>query len=159
MTSKGNTKQEISEKIEIMSYGHTLWNRTIKYAEACSWGAGRTLADMMRKNAFESNERVIVALHDNDIAAFCTLSNRDELPPEYDFKPFVGFVFVDEKYRGNRLSEKLIDAACETARKQGFTEIFIMSGEIGLYEKYGFRKKGDYKTIYNSVEQLFSKDL
>lgn len=75
----------------------------IEYAETCSWGAGRVLAGKMRENDFESNERVIVALHDGDIAAFCTFSNRDELPPEYDFKPFVRFVFVDEKFRGRRL--------------------------------------------------------
>lgn len=30
-----------------------------------------------------------------------------------------------------------------------------MSGEIGLYEKYGFIKLGDYKTVYGSIEQLF----
>ena len=34
-----------------------------------------------------------------------------------------------------------------------------MSGEVGLYEKYGFRKIGDYGTIYGSVEQLFSREL
>ena len=31
----------------------------------------------------------------------------------------------------------------------------IMSGEIGLYEKYGFVKLGDYETIYDSIDQLF----
>lgn len=113
----------------------------------------------MRANDFEANERVIAALHDGDIAALCTFSNRDELPPEYDFKPFVGFVFVDEKYRGRRLSGKLIDAACGIAREQGFTAIYLMRGEVGLYEKYGFRKIGDYGTIYGSVEQLFAREL
>lgn len=104
------------EKIEILTFGHELWDRVIEYAETCSWGAGQVLAGKMRANDFEANERVIAALHDGDIAAFCTFSNRDELPPEYDFKPFVGFVFVDEKYRGRRLSRKLIDAACGIAR-------------------------------------------
>ena len=42
----------------------------------------------------------------------------------------IGFLFVAEKYRGNRLSEK-----------------------------YSFTKGGDYKTIYGSVDQLFSKTL
>lgn len=28
---------------------------------------------------------------------------------------------------------------------------YILSGEIGLYEKYGFVKIGDYKTIYGSI--------
>lgn len=147
------------EKIEVLTFGHVLWNKVIKYAETCSWGAGRVFASKMRENDFEANERVIVALHDGDIVAFCTLSNKDELPPEYDFEPFVGFVFVDEKFRGHRLSGKLIDAACGIAREQGFTAIYLMSGEVGLYEKYGFRKIGDYGTIYDSVEQLFAKNL
>ena len=30
-----------------------------------------------------------------------------------------------------------------------------MSGEIGLYEKYGFRSLGYYKTIFNTEDQLF----
>lgn len=99
------------EKIKVLTFGEELWDRVIKYAETCSWAAGRVLAGKMRENDFEANERVIAALHDGDIAAFCTFSNKDELPPEYDFSQFVGFVFVDEKYRGCRLSGKLIDAA------------------------------------------------
>ena len=147
------------EKIEILKFGDELWDRVINYAETCSWGAGRVLAGKMSENDFEANERVVVALHDGDIAAFCTFSDRDELPPEYDFGPFVGCVFVDEKFRGRRLSGKLIEAACGLAREQGFTAIYLMSGEVGLYEKYGFRKIGDYGTIYGSVEQLFARDL
>ena len=34
-----------------------------------------------------------------------------------------------------------------------------MSGEVGLYEKYGFEKVGDYETIYDSVDQLFVKTI
>ena len=37
--------------------------------------------------------------------------------------------------------------------------IYIMSGEIGLYEKYGFVKLGDYKTVYGSVDQLFVQTI
>lgn len=33
------------------------------------------------------------------------------------------------------------------------------SGERGFYEKYGFKKIGDYETIYESTKQLFSKEL
>lgn len=142
-----------------MTFGHKLWDKTIEFAKKCSWGAGTCLAKKMKHNDFESNERVFIALCDDDIAGFCTLTNKDELPTEYDFEPFIGFVFVDSKYRGHRLSERLIDAACEDAEKQGYAAIYIMSGEIGLYEKYGFKKIGDYKTIYDSVDQLFSRDI
>lgn len=60
----------------------------------------------MKKNEFNTWERVIVATEGNLIAGYCTVSEKDELPDEYDFTPFIGFVFVDEKYRGHRVSEK-----------------------------------------------------
>ena len=34
-----------------------------------------------------------------------------------------------------------------------------MSGEVGLYEKYGFEKLGDYATIYGTTDQLFAKNI
>lgn len=146
-------------KIEVMKYGHSLWSDTIEFAKNCSWRAGVYLANKMSNNEFEENERVLVGLIDDKIAGFCTFANKDELPTKYEFTPFVGFMFVDEKYRGNRLSEKLIESACDLAKKLGYTKMYIMSGEIGLYEKYGFVKIGDYRTIYESVDQLFYRNI
>ena len=105
------------------------------------------------------HEPVVVALENDEIAGFCTFANKDELPQEYDYTPFIGFLFVDEKYRGHRLSGKLIDAACNLAREQGFSTIYIMSGEVGFYEKYGFKKIGNYATIYRTTDQLFEKSI
>jgi len=147
------------EKITAMSYGHEHWNETIIFAKQCSWKAGVFLAQKMQENNFDPNERVIVAVIDDTIAGFCTYANKDEIPDELNFTPFVGFIFVDEKYRGKRLSERLINMACKLSKEQGYKKIYIMSGEIGLYEKYGFAKIGDYKTIYGSIDQLFSKQL
>lgn len=146
-------------EIVVMSYGHELWNETIKFAEKCSWRAGQYLAQKMKINDFADNERVLAAVEGGRIVAFCTFSNKDELPDEYDFTPFVGFVFVDEQYRGHRISERLIGKACDLARQQRHSKMYIMSGENGLYEKYGFVKIGEYKTIYDSVDQLFYKEL
>ena len=147
------------EKIEVIKYGHELWNRTMLFAASCSWRAGSYLAKKMAENDFESNERVIALSIEGELAGFCTFANKDELPPEYDFTPFIGFVFVDEKYRGRRLSEKMINVASQVAKNQGYSVIYVMSGEIGLYEKYGFEKIGDYKTVYGSVDQLFYKRI
>ena len=59
----------------------------------------------------------------------------------------------------NEVLEKMVNAACNVAKEQGFSAIYLMSGEVGLYEEYSFTKVGDYKTIYGSVDQLFSKTL
>lgn len=39
----------------------------------------------------------------------------------------------------------------------GYHKVFIMSGDQGLYEKYGFIKLGDFETIYGGMDQLFEK--
>ena len=145
--------------IKTLTSTHPMWDKVITFAENCSWRAGALLAKKMRENDFAENERVLIVLEKDDIAGFCTFSNKDELPPEYNFTPFIGFMFVDEKYRGQRLSGKLTDAACNLAREQGFSKVYIMSGEIGLYEKYGFEKIGDYATIYGTTDQLFQRKL
>ena len=142
-----------------MTYGHEYWNATADFAFNCSWKPGGLLAKLMREGSFFEEERVLVALVNGKIAAFCTYSRKDELSNEYDFTPFIGFVFVDEKYRGNRLSERLIQAACEYASELGHKKMYIMSGEIGLYEKYGFEFLGMYKTIYGFEDQLFEKNI
>lgn len=143
----------------VMTKGHPYWEETISFANGCSWRAGAYLAKEMRANAFQSWERVIIVCVDGNIAGFCTVTEKDALPEEHVFTPFVGFVFVSEAYRGQRLSETLITSACEYAGGLGYESIYLTSDHVGLYEKYGFVKVGDYRTIHNTVEQLFVKPM
>lgn len=113
----------------------------------------------MKENKFLDLERVFVACTEEKIVGYCTFAQKDELPGKYNFSPFIGFVFVDEKYRGNRISEQMINRVISYAVKLGFKKVYIMSGERGLYEKYGFEKAGDFETIYNTVDQLFVKTI
>ena len=147
------------QEIYLMTQGHPCWNETIALAENCSWRAGPFLAKKMRDNDFLNWERVCAAYVDGKAAGFCTFAEKDELPEEYEFTPFIGFVFVDESCRGKRLSEQMIQSILPYARELGYEKIYIMSGESGLYEKYGFEKIGDYETIYGSIDQLFIKSI
>jgi GNAT superfamily N-acetyltransferase len=140
----------------IAEKGSPLWNELITYAEGCSWRAGRELARLMREDAFMGFERVFAACEGSRIAGFCTLTEKDELPPGQPYSPFIGFIFVDEAFRGQRISEQLIKKAAGYACGAGFGKVYIMSGEVGLYEKYGFTKIGDFETIYGGTEQLFA---
>lgn len=143
----------------LMTQGHPYWEETISMAENCSWRAGPFLAGKMKENQFYPWERVCAVRVDEKIAGFCTFSEKDELPDAYMFTPFIGFVFVDEAYRGKRLSEAMIRQVVPYARELGFHSIYLMSGEVGLYEKYGFKKLGDYPTIDGSVDQLFILEI
>ncbi len=142
-------------EIQMIQKGHILWDKTISFAQSCSWKAGPYLADRMKVNSFKDWERVIVAVENENIVGYCTFSEKDELSEEYDYSPFIGFVFVDERHRGKRVSEKMIQYTLSYAKSIGYRTVYIMSGEHGLYEKYGFEKIGDFHTIYGTTDQLF----
>lgn len=148
-----------SIKIYLMTAEHIYWKETISLAEKCSWKAGSLLAKKMEKNEFKEWERVCAVCVNGKVTGFSTFAEKDEMPKQYDFTPFIGFVFVDEKYRGQRLSEKMIQRIIAYAKELSYDKIYLMSGEMGLYEKYGFVKLGDYETVYGSVDQLFVQTI
>ena len=135
--------------------GHPYWEKTAEFARTCSWSAGPLLARRMRENDFLDWERVVVAVEDGRITGFCTFCKTDELPERCGLSPFIGFVFVAEKYRGQRISQQMIQAALRYAKEFGFSEVYLVSGERGLYEKYGFEKIGEEETLRSTVEQVF----
>lgn len=142
-------------EIYLMKKEHEYWNEIISFAERCSWKAGPFLAKKMQANEFNEWEKVCAICENGKVVGFSTFTERDELSEQYGFTPFIGFVFVDEKYRGKRLSERMIQHIISYAKRLGYEKVYIMSGEIGLYEKYGFVKLGDYETVYGSIDQLF----
>ena len=144
-------------EIYTMTDTHQKWGNVADYAEKCSWSAGKYLAELMRSNSFKDTERVFAAFEGGEPVGFCTLTEKDELDPKYPYSPLIGFIFVDEAYRGRRLSEKMIRKIFGYLRIIGSSKVYIMSGEKGLYEKYGFVRMGEYDTIYGGREQLFVK--
>ena len=83
---------------------HPMWDKTLELAISCSWNAGSFLAARMKENDLQEWERIVIAVEGDEIAGFCALLEKDELPDEYSYSPFIGFIFVDEKYRGRRIS-------------------------------------------------------
>ncbi|MBR4626936.1 MAG: GNAT family N-acetyltransferase [Ruminococcus sp.] len=142
-------------EISVLNSGCEMWKTVADYAEKCSWRAGKQLSTLMHTNAFKYWERVIATFEDGEPVGFCTLTEKDELPPDLPYTPFIGFVFIEEEHRGKRLSEKMIRKAIENAGTLGYDKLYLMSGETGLYEKYGFRYIDDLETIYGDTEQLY----
>ena len=141
-------------KIQILTSTHEKWESVAEFAGNCSWRAGKELARLMREGVFKDWERVFAAFEGGRPVGFCTLTEKDELLPKYLYSPLIGFVFVDEVHRGKRISQKLIEAVLGYAKKIGYEKVYIMSGEKGLYEKYGFVSMGEFETIYGETEQL-----
>lgn len=138
---------------------HPRWNELADFAERCAWRAGPELARRMRAGGFLPWERVFAAVSDGAFAGYCTFTAHDELPEARGLSPFIGFVFVDGRFRGQRLSQRLVERACACAASCGFERVYILSGEIGLYEKYGFQKIGEEQTLYGTTDQLFAREI
>lgn len=60
-----------------------------------------------------------------------------------DLWPWLCALYVEPERRGQALGRLLIERARADARAAGFETIYLCTGHIGYYEKYGFRYIGD----------------
>ena len=131
-----------------------LWYKVRNYSESCSWSAGKALADDMDNNVFQEWERVIVAIDNERICGYCTVTKTDCIP-NVSYTPYIGFMFVDEMYRGNRLSQQLICYAMDYLKSVGFDKAYLVSDHENLYEKYGFSVIDRKMAPWGSEEKIF----
>jgi len=145
-------------KIKILTCRNIeLWEKVAAYAENCSWGdTGKYLSNRMKNNEFSDWERVFVSLENNTIAGFCVLSRTSIIITEYT--PLIGFIFVGESYRGNRISEKLCLAAIKYAKTVGFDKVYLYSDLVNFYEKYGFIKIDEQEAPWGDKLSIYMYD-
>lgn len=129
------------------------WKKTIELAEQCSWAAGPNLAKKMRSNDFQDFECPFAAIEQDKVVGFCTIAKNDFIP-ECEYTPWIGFVFVDENYRGKRISQRMIEKVLSYAKSSGFGKVYICTGEDNLYEKYGFLKIDQRKSYEDTLQSI-----
>lgn len=128
------------------------------YAYNCSWKAGKSLAKAMMNNDFKDWERVIVAFDNNEICGYCTVAKTDCIP-NLIYTPYIGYLFVDEECRGNRLSQKLIVYSMKYLKSIGFDKVYLVSDHENLYEKYGFKVIDRKMSPWGSEEKIYIQEL
>lgn len=121
--------------IRTIHQGDHLWAETIDFIRREKWGV--SLADRMKSNAWQDWECVVIALKDHKIAGFCDVVKNDNIP-DSKYSPFIGYVYVKESERGNRISERMIHKAESVILQNGFHDAYIVTGWKGLYEKFGY---------------------
>ena len=144
-------------KIEVISPSDNSWNSLIEFSEHCSWQGGKYLAEDMRKN-FSDWERVVAAVEEGKIAGYCAVSKSDCIN-NATYTPYISYVFVDEKFRGNRLSQLLIEKAEDYLESQGFHEVFVVSHFEGFYEKYGYVHIDTKPAYWGEMQKIYRHKL
>jgi len=136
----------------------SLWLPVAEYADTVSWDACARMATFMREGKFTDWERLFVAEESGTFMGFCALVKpQNFLGAEYN--PLIKWLFVDEKYRGQRLSQKLIEAAAAYAKELGYDHIYLTTWHIGLYEKYGFVKICEKEVRDGYSEGVYGKKI
>ncbi len=130
------------------------WQRTIAYALECSWKAGSSLASLMKDNKFNEWERVFVVFDKDKIIGFATLTKKDSIP-DIDYYPFIGYLFVDKKYRGKRISKRIISHIIKYAKDIGFDKVYLISDHVNLYEKYGFSTIDERLDLWGNKQKIY----
>ena len=144
--------------IKSITASDEMWNEVKNYAYNCSWRAGKSLANAMMNKDFKDWERVIVAFNNDEICGYCTVAKNDCIP-NLNYTPYIGYLFVDEKHRGNRLSQKLIAYSMTYLNSVGFDKVYLVSDHENLYEKYGFKVIDRKTSPWGSEEKIYIKKL
>lgn len=126
----------------------------------CDWVAARFLANLLRNNSLKStcgaSADVLMLTQGDELISFCTLAEQDEVNvPE--MTPWVGFVFTKAEHRGRRYAGKLLEYACNEAKRRGSKSVYLSTDAVGLYEKYGFDYIGDMTDIHGNPTRVYEK--
>ena len=112
----------------------------------------------MKENNFLERERIFVAIENEQIIGFCTFTKEDWIP-DYEYSPFVWFMFVDKNYRWKRLSEQMINEVEKYAKTLNFEKLYIVSDHKWLYEKYWFEKCDEKMDELDRMETVFFRKI
>lgn len=146
-------------EIILVNENEPYWDKLMAFSSKCSWNPGKNLATRMENGDFTGDEQIFAAIENDEIAGFCVFEENGYIPPEYNYHPFINLVFVDEAFRGKRVSEKLIEKALSYGKELGLSKVYLKSEHRGLYEKYGFKKIADFAPIVGLADQIFEKTL
>ncbi len=88
---------------------------------------------------------------------FLTITSSDDMWEKYT--PYIGYLFVDEKYKGRRLSQQLISYAMSYLKALGFLRVFLVSDHENFYEKYGFKVIDRKSAPWGEIEKIYMREL
>lgn len=99
------------------------------------------------------------ALMRNDEIIGCAGLITNDFISRMDLWPWLCAVYVEEQYRGQFLSQQLMEIAEEDARSAGFNNIFLATDHEGLYEKADFDYIGDGYHPWGEKSRIYKKKL
>jgi GNAT superfamily N-acetyltransferase len=76
-----------------------------------------------------------------------------------DLYPWINALFIDEKYRGNAYGSLLLQHAKTDAKIFGFEYLYLCTGLVGYYEKYGFEYIGQGYHPWGEESRIYELEI
>lgn len=130
-------------KIISLEENLNLKEKVLSFVENCGWGIKPFFQEQLELGIL-SKQRVpqsFIMLKDEKIIGFYQFIKNEPIRNR-ELTPWIATLFIHKRYRGNRLSEKLIEHGRKCAFKLGYRKVYISTDHIQLYEKMGFREIG-----------------
>lgn len=135
------------------------WIAQIKKSD---WAAGQFLYELITKNKLKElcgeTTKVFLLTDGGQLVSFCTLAELDDVR-DTDIGPWIGFVYTFPQFRGHRHMGSLLDFAYQTAKNDGAKQVYISTGETGLYEKYGYSFYQMMKDMNGEDSRVYKKEI
>lgn len=112
---------------------------------AMKWGIDRRIYEDCMQNSIHTTSplpRWFLLLDGEAIIGCYGLITNDFISRQ-DLYPWLCALYIEEEYRGNELGAMLLKHGQEQANKLGYQKLFLCTGHVGYYEKYGFVYIGD----------------
>ncbi len=148
--------------MEIVKYSPSAHDIFLRQIEACEWDAAKFLASLIKETRLETTlggwAELYLLTEGNRLVSFLTLSAQDCIA-EPEQTPWLGFFYTFPAYRGHRYGKILIDHAEKIARERGYSEIYLATDEVGLYEKYGFTYLESLIDVWGEDSRIYKKSV
>lgn len=108
-----------------------------EWPEAYGW-----LTDVIDDWSLIDFPQIVVATENEKIIGYYSLVAKELVKDNHGYTPWLGTLFVREKFRGKHYSHVLIEDACQRVKKMGYKNLYLATEHIGLYEKFRFEEIG-----------------
>jgi len=125
-----------------------------EWSEAYGW-----LTDVIDDWSISDFPQIVVATEKEEIIGYYSLVAKELVKDDHGYTPWLGTLFVREKYRGKHLCPVLIENACQHVKNMGYNNLYLATEHIGLYEKFGFEEIGLGMYLWDAPTKFYRKSL
>ena len=141
-------------KIQIIKFFKFDEDKAKEYILAQDYSSSKNYVASIEENKLSGYEESFLIVYEEQLIGFFQIKKDDGLVDK-NFEPWLCRLFVDENYRGNRITELVSEFSLNYCVDFGFDKIYLSTTHKGLYEKFGWKKIGSGVSMSGIERDIF----